>query len=220
VPEINGANVSGSNQLVLESIDTVGVRSSILRSPTLNPPESGGFSHVQTIVGPRWGHASVGWRWIGPVRVWPRMGQQNFSGSLEGVGPARRRSSRPGNGAAGWVQPALVMVSSGKLSPGTGPVRCDWRGSEHQRDELGLTDALWPERRPEGPGWRPELDQAGAGGQPVGPIPDRRVCPSIDKSRSRASERIRWVPCSASTCAEGDRAVSSVRLVGVLDFGE
>src|SRR6266536_578430 len=65
-------------------LDTVGVRSSILRSPTLNPPESGGFSHVQAVVGPRWGRMSVGWRWIGPVRVWPRMGQQNFSVSLEG----------------------------------------------------------------------------------------------------------------------------------------
>jgi hypothetical protein len=84
VPETNGSNVSGTNQLVLESIDTVGVRSSILRSPTPNPPDSGGFSHFQTTVGPRWGRASVGWRWIGPVRVWPRVGRQNFSGSLSG----------------------------------------------------------------------------------------------------------------------------------------
>src|SRR6266536_5530751 len=84
VPETNGSNAGASNRRARESIDTVGVRSSILRSPTLNPPESGGFSHVQAVVGPRWGRMSVGWRWIGPVRVWPRMGQQNFSGSLEG----------------------------------------------------------------------------------------------------------------------------------------
>ncbi len=106
VPETNGSNVSGTNQLVLESIDTVGVRSSILRSPTLNPPDSGGFSHVQTTVGPCWGHASVGWRWIGPVRAWPRMGRQNFSGSLDGA-VARRRAIRRENGAAGWVQPGV-----------------------------------------------------------------------------------------------------------------
>src|SRR6266536_1297136 len=42
-PETQGSNVSGTHQLVLESSDTVAARSSILRSPTLNPPESGGF---------------------------------------------------------------------------------------------------------------------------------------------------------------------------------
>jgi hypothetical protein len=106
VPETNGSNGSGSNQLVLESIDTVGGRSSILRSPTLNPQILGGFSRFQTTVGPRCGHASVGWRWIGPVRAWPRTGRHNFSGSLDGAG-ARRRAIRPGNGAAGWVQPGV-----------------------------------------------------------------------------------------------------------------
>jgi hypothetical protein len=103
-PETNGSNLSGNNQLVLESIDTVGVTGSILRSPTLNPPDSGGFSHFQTTVGPRWGHATVGWRWIGRVRAWHSMGRQNFSGSLDGAG-ARRRAI-PGDwrrwlGAAG-----------------------------------------------------------------------------------------------------------------------
>jgi hypothetical protein len=91
VPETKGSNASASNQRARESIDTVGVRSSILRSPTLSPPDSGGFSHFRTVIGPRWGHAGVGWRWIGQVRVWPRMGHQNFSGSFEGwfVAPTR-----------------------------------------------------------------------------------------------------------------------------------
>jgi hypothetical protein len=115
VPETNGSNVSGTNQLVLESIDTVGVRSSILRSPTLNPPESGGFSHIRAVVGPRWGHASVGWRWIGPVRARPRMGRQDFSSSLGQLGRTRRHASH-GDCSCGTAQPALVMVSSGKLS--------------------------------------------------------------------------------------------------------
>ncbi len=43
VPETNGSNVSGTNQLVLESIDTVGVTGSIPVSPTTKTPESGAF---------------------------------------------------------------------------------------------------------------------------------------------------------------------------------
>jgi len=43
VPETNGSNVSGTNQLVLESIDTVGVTGSIPVSPTMKAPESGAF---------------------------------------------------------------------------------------------------------------------------------------------------------------------------------
>src|SRR6266516_5438355 len=105
VPETNGSNVSGTNQLVLESIDTVGVRSSILRSPTLNPPDSGGFSHFRTTVGPCWGHASVGWRWIGPGRAWPRDGPPGFLRLTRPVGRTRRHASHGGlslwYGAAG-----------------------------------------------------------------------------------------------------------------------
>jgi hypothetical protein len=57
VPETNGSNLSGTNQLVLESIDTVGVRSSILRSPTPEPPRIWGVQsfpdHRGAAVGPR-----------------------------------------------------------------------------------------------------------------------------------------------------------------------
>jgi hypothetical protein len=44
VPETNGSNVSGTNQLVLESIDTVGVTGSIPVSPTTKAPDSGASS--------------------------------------------------------------------------------------------------------------------------------------------------------------------------------
>ena len=52
VPQFNGSNVSQRNQRSRESIDTVGVRSSILRSPTLNPPDSGGFRVGDTGIEP------------------------------------------------------------------------------------------------------------------------------------------------------------------------
>jgi hypothetical protein len=49
VPETNGSNVSGTNQLVLESIDTVGVTGSIPVSPTTKAPDSGASSFLQTV---------------------------------------------------------------------------------------------------------------------------------------------------------------------------
>src|SRR6266496_4857543 len=61
VPETNGSNVSGTNQLVLESIDTVGVRSSI---PAIAHPEPPRIWGVQSF--PRRRRAALGprERWL------------------------------------------------------------------------------------------------------------------------------------------------------------
>jgi hypothetical protein len=74
VPETNGSNVSGTNQLVLESIDTVGVTGSIPVSPTNGGPV---FRGLQAFPGQSW--AALGplerWLcWLRTVRLWPRCG--------------------------------------------------------------------------------------------------------------------------------------------------
>jgi hypothetical protein len=79
---------------------------------------------------------SVGWRRMRTGRAWPRMGHQNFSGSLEGVGPAGRRAIRRGMAPPGgrnrrwsWEQRQVVarywMVVA-------------LQGDAHERNELGL----------------------------------------------------------------------------------
>ena len=54
------SNSIGSNQRSGESIDTVGVTGSIPVSPTMKAPDSGASSHLLILLGPRWGHTSVG----------------------------------------------------------------------------------------------------------------------------------------------------------------
>ena len=81
--------------------------------------------------GPRWGHMSVGWRWMLTDLAWPQVGRHNSPAHSAGTRGVDARAA--GSGPAGWAQPALVMVSRVKVLRGV-----DGRCARRARALAGL----------------------------------------------------------------------------------
>ncbi len=219
VPETNGSNVSGTNQLVLESIDTVGVRSSI---PAIAHPEPPRIWGVQSF--PRRRRAA-----LGPRERW--LALDRSSSGVAPVGPSRFlrltrlgsrvrcRASRRGNSSAGSAQPALVMVS-GELLRRTGrSARAERMRAltERARARPARSTRGLQQRRP-GLGGPSEFDQVGDGddrdeSSPNADCSDLAIVPTC----SRIPLRGRAFRLARSEQSRGSRAAAPDGLCEILE---